>query len=275
VSDDTHVYDVRYLPGDKKFRTGGMDHHRHDEADGTDNECQAACAVIGSWLRGGHETNVGSLWRGVKSRLSHMASSQTKGIPMSGNAVTSEPKIDARVVRRRDMLGDALVELMVEKPFDEITVQDVLDRAKVSRSTFYSHYRDKDDLFLSDVEEFWIMIGTILTRQREQSMRVAPVRELFAHIAEVRDFYASLVASGKIYDVLDLGQGVFARSIQQRMMEILTEPQPHAAAIAVAHAGALFAMLRWWVDRGMTPSPEEMDNLFHRVVWPIGVEAMR
>ena len=194
---------------------------------------------------------------------------------MSGNAVTSEPKIDARVVRRRDMLGDALVELMVEKPFDEITVQDVLDRAKVSRSTFYSHYRDKDDLFLSDVEEFWIMIGTILTRQREQSMRVAPVRELFAHIAEVRDFYASLVASGKIYDVLDLGQGVFARSIQQRMMEILTEPQPHAAAIAVAHAGALFAMLRWWVERGMTPSPEEMDNLFHRVVWPIGVEAMR
>jgi AcrR family transcriptional regulator len=171
------------------------------------------------------------------------------------------------------MLGDALVELMVAKPFDEITVQDVLDRAKVSRSTFYSHYRDKHDLFLSDVEEFWEMMSTIPARQKEQSMRVAPVTEMFAHIAEARDFYASLVSSGKIYDVLDLGQGIFARSIQQRMMEIQTEPQPHAAAVAVAHAGALFAMLRWWVDRGMTPSPQEMDALFHRLVWPVGVDA--
>ncbi len=41
---------------------------------------------------------------------------------MSGNAVVSARKLDVRVARRRDMLGDALVELMVEKPFDEITV---------------------------------------------------------------------------------------------------------------------------------------------------------
>ena len=43
---------------------------------------------------------------------------------------------DARVRRTRDALGDALVALMHEKPFDSITVQDVLDRANVGRSTF-------------------------------------------------------------------------------------------------------------------------------------------
>jgi AcrR family transcriptional regulator len=59
------------------------------------------------------------------------------------------------VRRTRDALGDALVALITERPFDAITVQDVLDRAGVSRSTFYTHYRDKNDLLLSDVEEFW------------------------------------------------------------------------------------------------------------------------
>jgi AcrR family transcriptional regulator len=45
--------------------------------------------------------------------------------------VASGKKTDARVRRTRDALGDALVALMQEKPFETITVQDVLDRAKV------------------------------------------------------------------------------------------------------------------------------------------------
>ena len=59
---------------------------------------------------------------------------------MSGNdelhLANLEKKTDARVRRTRDALVGALVELMHEKPFDTITVQDVLDRAHVGRSTF-------------------------------------------------------------------------------------------------------------------------------------------
>ena len=54
---------------------------------------------------------------------------------------------------------------MQEKFFETITVQHVLDRAKVSRSTFYTHYSDKNDLFLSDVEDFWEMMSTALIRK--------------------------------------------------------------------------------------------------------------
>ncbi len=64
---------------------------------------------------------------------------------VEGNAKAA--KVDRRIRRTRDTLGDALVQLIQEKPFDEITVQDVLDRACVGRTTFYTHYRDKDDLF--------------------------------------------------------------------------------------------------------------------------------
>jgi len=62
----------------------------------------------------------------------------------------SAPKTDRRVLRTRNTLGDALVSLIHKKNFDEITVQEVLDHAGVGRSTFYAHYSDKDDLFLSD-----------------------------------------------------------------------------------------------------------------------------
>ena len=70
------------------------------------------------------------------------------------NPQLKRKKIDARVRKTRDALGDALVELMQQRPFDSITVQDVLDRANVGRSTFYSHYSDKDDLLMSDADEF-------------------------------------------------------------------------------------------------------------------------
>src|SRR5690349_440792 len=112
-------------------------------------------------------------------------------------------KIDRRVLRTRDRLGDALVALMQEKPFDAITVQEVLDRAGVSRSTFYVHYKDKEDLFLSDLDEFLEMMAMRLSRRREESERVAPVRELFAHVAEAQQLYAALVEAGRIPDFLE------------------------------------------------------------------------
>jgi hypothetical protein len=71
-------------------------------------------------------------------------------------------------------------------------------------------------------------------------------------------------------DVMELGLGHFGRGIAQRLNEI-----PRARAIppdrrgAIAHglAGSLFSLLTWWVQHGMTPKPEEMDKLFHYLVW--------
>ncbi len=189
---------------------------------------------------------------------------------MSGKASASPPKIDRRVRRTRDALGDALVKLMHEKALNAITVQNVLDRAHVGRSTFYTHYRDKDDLFLSDVEDFFEGMANLLSRRGEVSSRVAPVRELFAHVAEWREFHAALVASGKVHDVLQMGQGYFARAIDRRLAELRpARAIASAPRTAVAHAlaGALLSLLSWWIDRGMPASPEQMDDVYHHLVW--------
>ena len=179
-------------------------------------------------------------------------------------------KTDARVKRTRDALGDALMALMQEKPFETITVQDVLDRAQVSRSTFYTHYSDKDDLLMSDAEEFFEALSMALSSHGEKSDRVFPVREFFAHLSDVQPFFKALVKSGKFQENMELARGHFARGIERRLSELPRSqsiPPKELPAIAFANAGSLLSLLTWWIDRGMRESPAEMDELFHRIVW--------
>jgi AcrR family transcriptional regulator len=189
---------------------------------------------------------------------------------MSRNAKPAPEKLDRRIRRTRDRLGDALVALILEKPFDAITVQEVLDRAGVGRSTFYAHYRDKEDLFVSDADEFLELIANMLSRRKEASERVAPVRELFAHVADWKRFHDALAASSKLQDFLDLAQGHFARSIAARLSELPRSreiPAPRRAALAQAFAGGLLSLMSWWLEAGGEETPEQMDALFHRMVW--------
>jgi AcrR family transcriptional regulator len=182
----------------------------------------------------------------------------------------SKKKTDARVRRTRDALGDALVALMQEKPFETIKVQDVLDRANVSRSTFYTHYSDKDDLLMSDAEEFFEAISMALSEHGDKSDRVFPVQEFFTHLADVQPFFKALVKSGKFQENMELARGHFARGIERRLAELPRSRsiRPNELpAIAFTHAGALLSLLTWWLDRGMRETPAEMDQLFHRMVW--------
>src|SRR6478609_2843086 len=101
-------------------------------------------------------------------------------------------KPDERIRRTHQRLGSALVQLIAEKPIDDITVQDVLDRASVGRSTFYLHFRDKNDLLLAQLELFLEIMSTRLSLEKEASSRVAPVMEMFAHLGEQTKLYRAL-----------------------------------------------------------------------------------
>ncbi|MBK7878414.1 MAG: TetR/AcrR family transcriptional regulator [Planctomycetes bacterium] len=190
---------------------------------------------------------------------------------MSDTPPNHGPKLDPRRRRTRDRLGDALVELIQEQPFDSITVQHVLDRAGVARSTFYANYKDKDDLFQSDADDFFLHMANAPLRQVEGDLpRVAPLRELLEHVADVRPFFAAVVASGRLHDVLDLGRGHFARSIAERLAR-----EPRAASLSTeqrqvlgqALSGAMTALLLAWV-RDPAPRPAaELDAFFHGLVW--------
>ncbi len=195
---------------------------------------------------------------------------------MSEKSAGGTRKPGRRVRRTRVVLGDALIEHILEKPFDAITVQEVLDRAGVSRSTFYTHYSDKNDLFVSDVDEGLQGMAMWLVKRNEASDRVAPVREFFGHVGQNQHLYAALVTSRKLQDFLDLALGHFARGIDLRLA---TLPRAHSIpaaerpALASALAGSLLALLVWWMRHGTPGSAEEMDTLFHHLVWT-GVDSL-
>jgi AcrR family transcriptional regulator len=179
-------------------------------------------------------------------------------------------KPDERIRRTHERLGSALVDLIQKKPIDDVTVQEVLDRASVGRSTFYLHFRDKNDLLLSQLEKFLEAMSTALSTRKEESRRVVPVAEMFEHIGSQKKVYRALADSGRLNDFFDLAQGYFARGIEQRLRESKRLPkllQPELAARAFALAGSLLSLLRWWIDRGPKESPRAMDELFHRMVW--------
>jgi AcrR family transcriptional regulator len=177
---------------------------------------------------------------------------------------------DERVRRTRYQLGQALIKLIQEKSLDRITVQEVLDCAGVSRSTFYVHFRGKDDLLLSQFEAGLEMWSTLLSKNHERSVRVAPVAEFFAHAASAKRFIQGLRRSGRLNDNFELAQGYFVRSIEQRLRELnrvpmLTDSERRLRAVALA--GSLLSLMRCWLDCGSKESPQAMDKLFHQMVW--------
>lgn len=57
-----------------------------------------------------------------------------------------QSKVDLRIVKTRANIKNTFIELLSEKEFNEITIQNILDKALINRSTFYKHYSDKYEL---------------------------------------------------------------------------------------------------------------------------------
>src|SRR5256885_7911666 len=79
--------------------------------------------------------------------------------------MTKKKTEDRRVRRTRAMLQDALMALMIEKGYEAVTVQEIIDRANVGRATFYAHFADKRSLLVSRLED---LRTALLQRQREK-----------------------------------------------------------------------------------------------------------
>lgn len=177
---------------------------------------------------------------------------------------------DQRVLRTRQALGTALVELMLAHNFDDITVQQVLNRARMGRATFYAHFRNKHDLLLSDAERYFESLERRFLATVGTSKRLAPAAELFSHVAEYHHFRHALEQSSMREPVYDLLSGHLAGIIERRIEGICAVTPASAlppGAMARMFAAALIEMMRWWLTHRGHANAEEMDAQFHNIVW--------
>lgn len=172
-------------------------------------------------------------------------------------------KNDRRSQRTRQLLGDALVGLIREKDYGAITVSDIIERANVGRSTFYAHYRDKDDLFVGELDHVIEALSRHIPARDE--MPFFPSLGLFRHVGEQFELYKALVWTPGI-DVLIKH---LRRSLGQRVEDGLGKsgrqydvPLPILANFIV---GSFLTLLQWWLETKRVQSPEEMDEIFRKL----------
>ena len=169
-------------------------------------------------------------------------------------------KLDRRVVRTRRMLRDALIALIEERGYDPITVQDITDRADLARTTFYLHYKDKDELLFSSMQEIY---DDLLSRIRPGVMDDDAD---WRHVAEHADFYRTMLGEhGSTGFVVKLRE-FLAEVLRRQVLVPLIRAQgddPRLPLDFMAHylAGAQVGMMAWWLENDMPHSPEEMAQM--------------
>ena len=173
-------------------------------------------------------------------------------------------------------MHEALGGLIREKAYDRITVADILERARVSRSTFYIHFRDKDDLLASGLRA--LLLGVLSLEGRANAAvperMVAFSLPLLTHIHQHRrSTRTRLGARGRaiLHDHL---RRVLAEWIVQTLDADRQTSRsrrfnvaPHLLAQHIASTFVL--VLHWWLDHGGSPSPAEADRLFRALVMPV------
>jgi AcrR family transcriptional regulator len=167
---------------------------------------------------------------------------------------------DRRIRRTRAALSDAFLSLVVEKGYEQITVQDILDRADVGRSTFYAHYRDKEALLLAcfdDVQK-QLRVEVDTPSRAGDSIEVArPAALVFEHAYR----------NQRVYRVLCGKQG--GDAVQRYLHGLIGDPifktisaqsssratDLHAEVVAEFYTAAALGLLTWWIDHDFCRGP--------------------
>jgi len=163
---------------------------------------------------------------------------------------------DRRTRRTRRVLKESLVALVLERGYDEVTVEDVTEYADLSRATFYKYYPDKSTLLYKIVEDLQAELANRLEPLHLGSTRGftgEPVLELFRHAREERDTYRVILRGEgngvALRNFLALrtasAKDVFVQRAEFLGLRMRLDPE----ILARAWVGEQFAVLQWWLEQ--------------------------
>ncbi|MEU8193460.1 TetR/AcrR family transcriptional regulator [Microbispora amethystogenes] len=179
---------------------------------------------------------------------------------------------DRRVRRTRKAVQQALIELVLEKGYEAVTVTDLINRADVGRSTFYAHFTDKQDVLFSNLDELSGLLR--LAPAAAPDTLFAFSLPMFEHLHEQRRLARALLGRRGGSAVLARGEQILATVVRDELLAALpprSTPPPSLDLLVTCVVGAFMALLRKWADGEITATPTEMDAAFRAVVTP-GVE---
>jgi AcrR family transcriptional regulator len=185
---------------------------------------------------------------------------------------------DRRVQRTRQLLQDALVSLILEKGYQKITIQDIIDRANVGRSTFYSHFHDKDDLLLSGFDELAHDLNRHMRTPEtpgDEPGHLLHSLEFFIHACENKELYIAMADSGGGDLIFDIARQHMQNHIEHHLNQMpAIGDQIPLPVITNFLAGSLLSMITWWLEQSLPYTPQEMNSMFNALAMP-GIRGLK
>lgn len=184
--------------------------------------------------------------------------------------MSGKKRPDRRIQRTRQLLLGSLLELILEKGYDTVTVQDIIDRANVGRSTFYSHFQDKEHLLLSGSEKLHDVFEDFRSQPSPGKSNWDFSLALFRHAEEQRQAFKALL--GK-----QVGNVVFDRmkeTLEMFLKEHFGKVWPgkgHAVPLDVFvqfFVSSFLGLLTWWLDRDISYGAEQMNEYYRKLTEP-------
>ena len=181
--------------------------------------------------------------------------------------MSKERPPDRRVRRTKQRLNDALESLIIEKGYDKITVQDLIDRADVGRSTFYAHYETKDDLLIS-----WTQLADDMelhmAHEQTDAGSAMPSLTLFRHLGEHHHLYKAMLGGRGIDIVTEMIHSTLLRHATSELERRPDAGDRTTIPIEVRAgflASSLLALLTWWLDNDMPYPPESINEMYQEL----------
>jgi AcrR family transcriptional regulator len=189
----------------------------------------------------------------------------------------SQRKSDRRSARTRALLENSLLVLIRRMAYDAITIREICAGADVGRSTFYAHYRSKDDLKRHGLEHLRSELANAQSN-RDESARLSFSLPMFEHARAHLEHYRALkrsrggnVALGRIREIL-------SERVREELVTYGAAKWNMEAELTREYlVGAYLAVLTWWLDDGARKEPAVMDSMFRRLAQPTidGVSSKR
>ena len=179
-------------------------------------------------------------------------------------------KKDRRTRKTRQLLRDTLLTLLKEKRYEDVSVQDIIARADVARSTFYVHYVDKDDLLTGSHGIFAENLGEQMLAHAGESGSAFSSRTWFYHIQAQGDILKVIAKDSAMELAMKTLHGIIHDSVQKCMqahapIKNASVPLP---LIVDYLTDTLMTLIKWWFKDGMRYTPEQMDEMFQQLVMP-------
>ena len=179
----------------------------------------------------------------------------------------SEKPVDRRIQKTRSLLFDALIALIIEKGYENITIQDIIDRANVGRSTFYSHFENKEQLLLSGRGDFL----KLMENNKKSGIKPSTgldlnYQALFGHVVDQHQVVKAMIGKkGGDVVVSHLRDLVAHRIADYLVQRGKTEPEM-VNILSEAAAAALISLLSNWVEEDQPVLPEKMAAFAQKLI---------